>query len=468
MLVIISDLHLSDGTTGDSIGVEAFRSFRQRLRDLAYDASWRRDNSYRPVEEIDLVLLGDVLDVIRSTGWLAEDGAGSALKPWSDSRSKPFIDRVGAITAAVLKYNADSLAVLKSLTREGAITLPIATPAGRPAEARWEPDSPNRQPVRVRIHYLVGNHDWFYHLPGPEYDQLRQTVADAIGCATPAGSPFPHDPYESGAIRQIYESHRVYARHGDIYDSFNFAGNRDESSLGDAVVVELVDRFAMTVKKELGNRLPPAAIDGLKEIDNLRPTVIIPAWVDGLLRKTCPDPALQKKVTEIWKDLVDQLVRLDFVRHSHGHFHLSASLEEFKLGMRLSEGVLRADLSRLFAWIVERGSSQEGSYSRYALKEEAFQNRSARFVVYGHTHYYELVPLQSTAVNGGILDQIYINSGTWRPYHQLVPFHPEREEFVRYQVMVYLAFFKDGENRGRPFESWSGALGPLKDASATP
>jgi UDP-2,3-diacylglucosamine pyrophosphatase LpxH len=465
VLVIISDTHLSDGTTGDSIRLEAFRDFRQQLRDIVYDASWRADGSYKPIEEFDLVLLGDFLDIIRSTGWLVEDGGESAVRPWSDWRSQPFLDKVSAINAAVLQNNADSLAVLKSLTDGKTITLPAATREGRPALVHWEPESPNRLPVKVHIHCLVGNHDWFYHLPGASYDRLRQTVIDAIGCENPATSPFPHDPYESDTIRRICEEHGVFARHGDIFDPFNFAGNRDSSSLGDAVVVELVDRFAMVVKAELGGDLPPACIDGLKEIDNLRPTVIIPVWIDDLLHKTCPNAKLQMKVRDIWDRMVDSLIELDFVQTHHSRLHLFDSVSDLEWGLKFSKGLLHADLGSLFAWISTKGVTRETSYSRRAFDEAEFKNRKARFVVYGHTHYYELVPLASTVTGGSILDQIYINSGTWRPYHELARCHPELEQFVGYQVMTYLTFFKNGENQGRSFESWCGSLGPSQRAT---
>ncbi len=76
MLVIISDLHLTDGTSGETISAGAFRVFRQRLRDLAYDASKRADGTYRPIEEMDILLLGDVFDLIRSTKWLEKGEAG--------------------------------------------------------------------------------------------------------------------------------------------------------------------------------------------------------------------------------------------------------------------------------------------------------------------------------------------------------------------------------------------------------
>ena len=58
MLVIISDLHLTDGTSGETIKPGTFRAFRESLRELAYDASWRSDQKYVPIDGIDLVLLG--------------------------------------------------------------------------------------------------------------------------------------------------------------------------------------------------------------------------------------------------------------------------------------------------------------------------------------------------------------------------------------------------------------------------
>jgi len=43
MLVIISDLHLTDGTSGVTIHPGAFAIFAKRLRDLAERASCRAD-----------------------------------------------------------------------------------------------------------------------------------------------------------------------------------------------------------------------------------------------------------------------------------------------------------------------------------------------------------------------------------------------------------------------------------------
>ena len=73
MLVIISDLHLNDGTTGMCIPAGAFELFRERLEDMAYDASQRGDGTYRPIKSFDLLLLGDIFDTISSTQWKDEE-----------------------------------------------------------------------------------------------------------------------------------------------------------------------------------------------------------------------------------------------------------------------------------------------------------------------------------------------------------------------------------------------------------
>jgi hypothetical protein len=457
MLVIISDTHLTDGTSGQTVQWGAFRAFREELSDLAYDASWRRDGSYKPIEELHLVLLGDILDVIRSTRWLVEYGKPSEVKPWSDLQSPLFSGKVMSITAEILKNNAESLATLKDL--HSTITVPEATADGKAADAEWQPKGKNRRPVKVYIYYLVGNHDWFFHLSGEPYDRIRQTVVEAMGLENSSNMPFPHDPLEWDVIQQIYSDHQVFARHGDIFDPLNYEGDRNRSSLGDVIVVELVDRFSMTVREKMGDVLPRATIDGLKEIDNLRPTFIIPVWVDSLLKRTCPDTGLQMDVKRMWDRLVDDLLALDFVHKHQSFFHLFDSVDQLEWGLKFSKGVSRGNLSHLFSSIAAKFGDHESSYFPQAAAETAFKNRTARCFVYGHTHVYEMVPLDSVVVNNSFFDQIYINSGTWRPYHQLCWVHPEHEEFVKFQLMTYLGFFKGDECAGRRFEAWTGVLG---------
>ena len=120
MLVIISDLHLTDGTSGEIIDEKAFRVFRNRVSDMAYDASWRKsgENSdkssgyYKPIEEINILLLGDIVDMIRSEKWNQEEENNM---PWTKDRGDAFYARLSGITEGILENNKKSFAILRDV-----------------------------------------------------------------------------------------------------------------------------------------------------------------------------------------------------------------------------------------------------------------------------------------------------------------------------------------------------------------
>jgi len=110
------------------------------------------------------------------------------------------------------------------------------------------------------------------------------------------------------------------------------------------------------------------------------------------------------------------------------------------------------------AWISTKFASQDGPFYPNAFSEPSFKGGDTEFIIYGHTHHHEIVPLDVTHNSSGNQTKIYINSGTWRAVHELARFHISEQEFAAYHVMTYLAFFKDDERGGRRFETWSGAL----------
>ena len=456
MLVIISDLHLTDGTSGQTIKENAFKIFTERVRDMAFEASFRQKNpnkpvEYKPVEQVDILLLGDILDIIRSTAWLTE---GSMVRPWSDPSDNAFIEKVKEISDTILAYNVPSLTYLRNLTEDNGLMLPPPDTTGR-QPAHEEPQCP----VVVNIHYMVGNHDWFYHLSGDSYNPLRQNVVQAMGLANDFTEIFPHAPEESDELEQVLRDHEVLARHGDIYDPFNFAEDRDESSLGDCIVVELLNRFPLAVEDLMESELPEACLNGLRELDNVRPLLAIPIWIDALLKKTGVCIRQVKRVKGIWDDLVDEFLQLDFVRDRDSFFNPFDNVDKLQIALKFSKGISLGTAGRLAAWWNEQMGVSSDSYYTHAVKEKDFKNRSARYVVYGHTHDHEIMPLDVSTSESQRLDQMYFNSGTWRRVHRLTKAYPDEQEFIAYNVMTYLAFFKGDERKGRPFACWSGALG---------
>jgi UDP-2,3-diacylglucosamine pyrophosphatase LpxH len=453
MLVIISDIHLGDGSTASSISPTAFDLFASRLRENAFYASFRKDGRYRPIETLDILLLGDILDPLHSTLWLdTAPGAFNYTRPWTDVNSPTFAGTLAETTNAIIKVNRASLEILRRCADGKTILLP-------PANARHQPDraSKERIPVNVRIHYMVGNHDWYYRLPGPQFDTIRQTVRDSLGLCNDPG-PFPYELEENPELHAILRSYRVFARHGDYYDKFNFdrERGRNHATLGDVFTMDVCNRYPVEVERLYGSELSPRVIDSLRRITNVRPALATPLWISGQIRRYAESAKLEKELKEVWDKLCDQFLQLDFVRELDKSFKLDI-VDALEVVLKISKQTSFKTLDDLVLWVHTKLDENERSLAEHALQEPAFLDNSARFVVYGHTHHHELVPLDSDGEPPNEENQFYINSGTWRSYYDLALKDPKEQKFVRYQTLTYLTFYKDGERSGRTFEAWSGA-----------
>jgi hypothetical protein len=453
MLVISSDIHLGDGTTANSISPTAFDLFSNRLRETAYYASFRRDGTYRPIENLDLLLMGDILDPLHSTLWLnTAPGTLNYTRPWTDTRSPSFATTLAETTKAIIDVNHESLELLRRCANGEIILLP-------PANARRKPDedSKERIPIRVRIHYMVGNHDWYYHLPGSEFDEVRKTIIESMGLCNDFG-PFPYNLEEHPALHEILQSYRVFGRHGDCYDKFNFnrEKGRDHSTLGDVFTMDVCNRFPVEVQKRYGNELPPGVIDSLRRITNVRPALATPLWISGQIKRHAESTALESELKKVWDDLCDEFLQLDVVRQEDKSFKFDM-VDALELVLKISKRTSFETLNDIVVWVHTKLRENDRSLAENALQEPAFLNNTARFVIYGHTHHHEIVALDSDGEPPNEQNQLYINSGTWRSYYDLAVKDPKEQRFVRYQTFTYLTFYKDDERGGRLFESWSGA-----------
>ena len=453
MLVIISDLHLGDGTTANSISPIAFDLFASRLQETAFYASFRADKSYLPIQTLDILLLGDILDPLHSTLWLdTAPGALNYARPWTDLNSPAFAGKLAETTNAIINVNRESLDTLRRCANGQTILLP-------PANERHEPDHESREriPVDVRIHYMVGNHDWYYRLPGHTFDDIRKTVIESMGLCNLL-EPFPYELEENPALYDILRSYGVFARHGDYYDKFNFdrERGRNHATLGDVFTMDVCNRYPVEVQRKYGNRLPAGVIDSLRRITNVRPALATPLWISGQIRRYAESAELEDELKRIWDDLCDQFLQLEFVRELDKSFKFDI-VDALELVLKISKRTSFKTLDDLVMWVHNRLNENEHSLAKNALQEPAFLNNSARFVVYGHTHHHEIVPLDSDGEPPNEQSQFYINSGTWRSYYDLAVKDLKDQKFVRYQTLTYLTFYKDGERAGRTFEAWSGS-----------
>src|SRR5262249_38540790 len=130
---------------------------------------------------------------------------------------------------------------------------------------------------RVKVTYVIGNHDFMLNLS----HELRRAVVDFLSINHSAKKQFPifypdHGASDNGAS--------VYAIHGNSYDASNWHNIAEGRwAFGDAIVLRLVNRFAVEACAALGIRETSPLGEQFHELDNVEPTTDIPIYVRWLL-----------------------------------------------------------------------------------------------------------------------------------------------------------------------------------------
>lgn len=446
MLVLISDLHLTDGSCGSSLSPQTCEMLVERIEELAVRASWRANGVYQPLDRIDLVLLGDTLDLLQSTQWLQ-----ARVRPWANLNSTEGAALLRSLVTDILRHNEAALAVLRGSATEGGIPLLPADRYGRPASGSTP------QIVPLKLHYVVGEHDWLLHLAGPAFDVLRQMVGLSLGLMSATDGPFASDPADDQRLAEILGRHRAVVRHGDQFDELSFSGSRDQASLTDVLLVELVMPFVDQVRREFATDLPPAVQQGLADMGQLRPLPLLPVWLDALLDRACPSAALRSKIQRHWDRAVDRMFGLDIVRAGN-----LCSRQSVISGLA---GLLKFNRRPAGSWTAAirdwclANEVCNGSLAAYALAEHDFRNRRAKYVVYGHTHQTDTMALENSAAGGFALSQMYFNTGTWQRVHRPTQIAPGPQEFVASETFNVVTLYQGDERGGRGYETWSANLG---------
>lgn len=469
MLVIISDLHLTDGTSGELIDEGAFRIFRNRINDMAYDASWRcgsdkhdrSQDTYQPIEQLDIILLGDIIDMIRSEQWNTQPESNM---PWTTERTDTFFNQISAIVEAVLVNNEKSFGVLREMAQTG-IRIPrsmrkltdeekISTKFGSIA-------SGEKATVKVNIYYTVGNHDWFLYIDDPRMDAIRNRIIDSLGLANQRDKRFPYFPKDNPQLEQTQADHKVYAVHGDMFDGTNCQPEgRDHSSVGDVVVLKLLNEIPKQIGQRMGVGLSGKIgtdtntqmfVKELHEIDNLRPYSLAPLWISSLIKKYKLDAHfVNDSIRGALRGLIRDFTNNPLVAKHHG------TVIYMKIASLLLKSHLTIENLARLVQLLSLGDDKIETYRKFARTLTASGDGVGRtYYVMGHTHYAEVVPLSTCTMNGQLVGQIYLNTGTWRPLHFTGVYD---NSFISLNTMTIAGFYKGNERTGHSFEYWTGSL----------
>ena len=447
MLVISSDIHLGDGTTANSISPSAFDLFSDRLRETAYYASFRPDGSYRPIETLDLLLMGDILDPLHSTLWLdTSPGAQNYTRPWTDINSQSFANTVAETTKAIIDLNRESLDLLRRCANGEIILLP-------PANAQNGPDEAQKNGFRSTSAFITWLATTIGTITSPGKPSMKCVRASSIRWDSVTMWVRSHTSWRNILL------YRRYCRPMEslsateivtIHFNFNREKGRNHSTLGDVFTMDVCNRFPVEVQKRYGDQLPKGIIDSLRRITNVRPALATPLWISGQIKRYAQSAALETELKKVWDDLCDEFLQLDVVREQDKAFKFDV-VDALQLILKISKRASFETLNDIVLWVNQRLREKGRSLAEHALQEPAFLNNSAHFIVYGHTHFHEIVPLDLDGEPPKEQNQLYINSGTWRAYYDLAVKDPREQKFVPYETFTYLTFYKDGERRGQAF-----------------
>lgn len=464
MIALLSDIHFCDASA--QIGNVATPAFATVLHEIYIRARRIARGRDRPVQ-LDIVLLGDIFDLLRTERWL-EDDTGAAVplaeRPWATAAALGE----GPITPETAARARGILEEAIAANRESLVTLR--------GERRLAPEG-----VQVRRIYIPGNHDRLYLHDAA----LRERVLGALGAVDGEGL--------SGEGIFLHRLQRpeygLLARHGHEWDFWNFPSFRSSARpseytdadylptpIGDAVTSELAVRLPFELQRRLlaDKAFAPEEAtrihDMMKRIEDVRPLMSAFHWSFYEIRRLCRmlDPvqgrALERAFNDTLHTIATEFRQLEFYRawvdscRDPLHLGLStllrvilAAMETFGDGL----GGFAMQFDRLLARYDPRDAAREGA-RRESL--DAVGTAGTRLVVYGHTH----APAQYALGAGEKTEDVYLNTGTYRPG---VFRAEDGKSFVGWQRLAYTIVHDDEETEGGcaplvpKFVEWIGAAG---------
>jgi len=495
MLVIVSDLHLMDTTAGcHNLSVDAFRDvFLSRLAGLIADAEKR-------VKTVEILLLGDVFDFIRTERWFEVDLAD---RPWGENGLADISSpRPGSVTEqqcleilgdpavqpteprqkTILHQNWETFELFKNLEnelnnmgesrRKANLDASIGTARAAKFEQSWDW-------VTVNVRYLSGNHDRLLRV----YPAVRARAFEVLGINDPEPSrplpiEYPNDFHEKGGDKDY--SYGVYAQHGHECDELNFGGlgaSNDHYKLmpvGDIITTEIGAKIPWKLEQKLAPDEKDIA-NRIKDIDNVRPLSKIFEWLLFKVRKG-ELKIVEKKLRETLDDVFRDLGQIDTFTESLAKAGITGALESkaWELIKGLAPGIVSElsvhhKLVQSILGIATSRSDPEGDiYAKGAFEEPKWSvpGSPITHIVYGHTH----TPVEALLDVDGAREVYYINTGTWRGrIQESVRFKAKTfndgPDFAKLKYLTYAVFYnKDEDVSGKEegtksFELWSAAKG---------
>ncbi len=484
MLLAISDLHLTDETVSD-VGVRG-SALKTVLQDLASAAETHNRHGGVPIDRLDILLVGDVFDLLRTSYW---DDVPEDECPWSP--------------ALISEPDPQSPAAGRLIEHAGSILEHIlATPNARDLCAVLQEAARGWGPFKsVGMQFITGNHDRLINHRAAGV--LRARVRAAFGGACGTGQ----DCFANSVYLEAYQT---FARHGHEYDPWNFepvqrgvwdAQAYERCPIGDVITFALVTKLYLEVRTSLDpNRVSdPVAkaerqrlVDGLRVIEDIRPISLIPVWLKAFLRGS----ELGEEVGRVVAKVAREFRRLAYFewwrRHSVWDTRSPFQPQDLFAGMiRLLaewESVPTGRLGDIFKFYARE--DQNGMPPGVMVEEiltgpTAIRNTPVQHVLCAHTHVpdsalvtvidsdewaercrqaKQLLDAPRDVAAGPGRQVWYLNTGTMRNRVSMARVSQPSFRFAPVENLSYVVIHRPGEKYASGFAAdlWSGARVPIE------
>jgi UDP-2,3-diacylglucosamine pyrophosphatase LpxH len=440
MLAIISDLHLSDGTTAANIHESAFQLLGEELKTAA---------KQKAAKELHLVLLGDVVDLVR-TDWWHRQGIPADARPWGGK-----LDPETAMNVDTSEIERQFLAILDAVLETD------------PAQGllRMIGELPRATSLPVRVSYIVGNHDRVLNNFPVLQARLRERWARGVelefdtklalpeyGLLCRHGHEWDENCHAWLFMTKVLKRNRTVKR-------FDPTAYR-VMAIGEVITAELMSGliYYTASQLDLGKAEDRLFLAALKDVNNLRPMTDVLKWIgwmmqgqtkryvqiagdalgralDGLL-----DSSLARRWDAIQPDLLisgDITDWLDRARRALAQDGLISLTKEVS-----SLGKIQEKLAAAYALVTGKG--ERDPYANGAAEDLRSADPSTQFVAYGHTHRAVRQGLATSPKAGA---RVYLNTGTYLP---LIDRTTDGSGFWRaYRIALALLFKDDEDSAGR-------------------
>lgn len=444
MLVVISDLHLSDETTSFNVNP---RAFSKVLKNEIESNIIKNE-----IKEVRIILLGDIIDFVRSDYWLK---IPKPERPWNGT-----IDKATGMNSDTQTMELHYGNLLNNI---------LNTPAGKALiDTLNSIRKKHQSQIPVIINYVTGNHDRILNNLNSLQEILRKKLYEF--------------DMQSIEFVNMYmnKEYSVVCRHGHEWDKNNYGlelyikmNNKSEysvnrfapevykvQSIGEVITCELMSGLIYRLK-DLKFK------DTLKNLNNVRPLSDAILWIywygneisrrnKEVLMKTlkqCLREVIETELSKEWDRITNELwiFRGDITDRFEQLLDLIADLDFDSVAKYVEVFKFFDNLFGASTDIFLEGAKSE-------FKNPYFIENDIQYILYGHTHEARNDYFDGT-IDGKV--RMYINTGTYLPYIQKTK---SGNSFATADQLTMVFLYKKDEdpnesnhaNRFPTLELWNG------------